>query len=165
MRKLDLIGQRFGRLTVLEPLPTQGKKTRWRCLCDCGRETAVSSTHLVSGHTGSCGCLQIERARATNTKHGGRRSRLYTIWEHMRQRCNNSGNKDFKYYGGRGIKICKAWEHFGTFQDWAQANGYTDKLTIDRIDPDGNYCPTNCRWITQAGQNRNRRYCKKGVVA
>lgn len=164
MKKLDLIGQRFGRLTVLEPLPAQGKKTRWRCRCDCGQEVAVNSTHLVSGHTCSCGCLQSERTRAANTTHGGRHSRLYNIWAHMRQRCNNPGNKDFAYYGGRGIKICKEWERFDTFQDWALKNGYTAELTIDRIDSNGNYCPENCRWVTQADQNRNRRYCKKGVV-
>lgn len=165
MKKRDLMGQRFGRLTVVGALPPKYKKTRWRCICDCGQETESTTDHLTSGHTESCGCLRYERLKNANTKHGNRQSRLYNIWAHMRQRCNNPQNKDFKYYGGRGITLCAEWvDDFIAFQAWAFASGYRDDLTIDRINPDGNYCPENCRWATKAEQNRNRRFCKKEVM-
>lgn len=164
MTRTDLTGQRFGRLVVLGPAPNSGKKTRWVCRCDCGQDVAVTSTHLVSGHTCSCGCLQRERASTAATKHRGRRTRLYTIWEHMRQRCNNPDNKDYSYYGARGVCVTPEWGDFGAFQKWAMTNGYREDLTIDRIDPDGNYCPENCRWATRKQQSQNRRYCKKREV-
>lgn len=165
MRGQDLTGQRFGRLTVLEALPGN-RRTCWRCVCDCGQETVVGSGHhLTSGHTESCGCLRYERLKAANTKHGNRRSRLYNIWAHMRQRCSNPQNKDFNYYGGRGVTVCSEWvDDFSAFQEWALDNGYRDDLTLDRINPDGNYEPQNCRWATMAEQNRNRRFCKKEVM-
>lgn len=165
MKKHDLTGQRFGRLTVAGSLPTKYKKTRWRCVCDCGKETEATTDHLISGHTESCGCLRYERLKAANTKHGNRRARLYTIWEHMKQRCDNPRNKDFKYYGGRGVKVCAEWvDDFKAFQEWALANGYRENLTIDRIEVDGNYEPQNCRWVTQSEQNKNKRPRKKGVI-
>lgn len=161
----DLTGQRFGRLTVVGRLPSKNKKTRWLCVCDCGQKTEAKTDHLLSGHTKSCGCLRYERLKESNTKHGNRRSRLYTIWEHMKQRCGNPQNKDFKYYGGRNIKVCAEWsDDFATFWAWALANGYREDLTIDRIDVDGNYEPQNCRWVTQAEQNKNKRPRKKEVI-
>lgn len=164
MRHTDLTGRHFGRLTALEPAPNRGKKTRWTCQCECGQSVIVASTHLVSGHTESCGCLQRERSKIAATRHGGRRTRLYTIWEHMRQRCSNPGNKDFSYYGGRGIHITPDWNDFDKFQEWALSSGYSAELTLDRIDPNGNYQPDNCRWATRETQSQNRRCCKKEVV-
>lgn len=165
MKFKDLTGQRFGRLIVMERLPARHKKTQWRCLCDCGQETEASTDHLTGGHTSSCGCLRYERLKEANTTHGERDTRLYNIWVHIRQRCGNPQNKNFMYYGGRGVRVCIEWrDSFEAFRAWALANGYRDDLTIDRIDANGNYEPSNCRWLTQAEQNRNRRYCKKEVI-
>lgn len=162
MRGQDLSGQRFGRLTVLWPIRELGRRTRWDCICDCGNTIVVSSGyHLTSGNTQSCGCLHRELARTRQLQHGGKGTRLYNIWKNVRQRCRNPKATDFKLYGGRGITICDEWEDFGTFREWALQNGYTDELTLDRIDPNGNYCPANCRWATWAEQRHNQRRCKE----
>lgn len=165
MTSYNLIGQRFGRLVVVaEAEPGKGRRKRWQCKCDCGGESITATSHLTTGHTNSCGCLQRERTAAAAAKHNGRHTRLYNIWAHMRQRCNNTESKDFAYYGGRGIKVNPIWDDFKNFQNWALANGYREDLTIDRIDPDGDYSPENCRWATRAEQNRNRRCCRKKEV-
>lgn len=163
MRGRDLTGQRFGRLTVLEALPGD-RRTRWRCICDCGQETVVGSGHhLTSGNTKSCGCLHRDTARDRHMVHGGKGSRLYNIWKNARQRCRNSKATDYSIYGGRGINFCAEWDSFARFQEWAMANGYRDDLTLDRINPDGDYSPQNCRWATWKEQRHNQRRCK-GVM-
>ena len=144
----DLTGQRFGRLTVLERT-----ELKWLCKCDCGNKKIVAGGHLVSGDTKSCGCLRI--------KHGMRNTRLYSIWHGMKERCYNTKHKFYKHYGGRGIKVCEEWKNdFQTFADWALSHGYADNLTIDRIDVNGNYEPSNCQWATNAEQQRNKRNSK-----
>lgn len=168
-KRNDLEGLRYGRLVVIERaenyISPQGQaRKRWLCHCDCGNVVVVLARGLISGTTRSCGCLQREIARTTFTKHGMWSSRLHTIWSSMKSRCYNEKSRSYKYYGGRGITICDKWLHdFQVFFDWAMANGYKDNLSIDRIDPNGNYCPDNCRWITMAEQQRNKRKKEKSI--
>lgn len=159
---IDLSGQRFGRLTVIERKGTQCGHPTWRCLCDCGEETIVASNHLRSGAVTSCGCFRQESITRKNTMHNGTKTRLFRIWKGVLQRCFNKNNPAYMNYGGRGITTCQEWQHsFECFRDWALSNGYTDNLTIDRVNNDGNYCPENCRWATRAEQNRNKRNGKR----
>lgn len=164
--RLSLIGQRFGRLVVIaaEP-PGSDNKIRWRCRCDCGRETVVGSTyHLAGGNTKSCGCLRHDTARDRHLMHGGKGTRLYNIWKNARQRCRNPKNPDYYLYGARGVKFSSVWDDFGAFQKWALQNGYTDHLTLDRIDPNGDYAPDNCRWATWREQRHNQRRNKEVIT-
>lgn len=162
-RKLELAGQRFGTLTVIKQVPrnTSIKKryTYWLCQCDCGKMHTVAGYRLTTGHTTSCGCLKIQRIIEVghkNATHGGWGSRLYRAWRSMKVRCYDSNCKEYKYYGARGITVCEEWRRsFEPFRDWALKNGYDDNLSIDRIDVNGNYEPSNCRWATCKEQLRN----------
>lgn len=152
-----IIGGVYGRLTVLrEAPPGPGGHRRSVCRCECGAETIVANTKLVSGHTKSCGCLT--RENKTNLQHGESYTRLHRIWSLMKARCFSKTNPAYKSYGGRGITVCPEWaKSYTAFAQWAKANGYTDELTIDRIDVNGDYEPSNCRFIPFAAQSRNRR--------
>lgn len=153
-KAINLEGQRFGRLVAIEPIPRPGSRRRWRCKCDCGNETLTPTQNLLSGKAKSCGCMKIEKA----TKHGDSRTRIYRIWNGMKNRCNNENEIGYENYGGRGITVCEEWNNsFEEFRDWSFENGYKEGLTIDRIDVNGNYEPSNCRWVTMAEQNRNKR--------
>jgi hypothetical protein len=161
MSCLYLVGQRFGRLVVLSHSDVEKHRHFWTCQCDCGWKKRVSGTHLTSGAIRSCGCLGRESARKVLmekcVKHGGRYTRLYSIWTGMKKRCHYPRHKYFYNYGGRGISVCEAWRFdFAAFQQWALANGYAPGLTIDRIDVDGNYEPGNCRWATRSEQEKNK---------
>ncbi len=153
IRTEDLTGRKFGELEVLE---YAGKKERnsslWRCRCNCGNIVVVGREYLFSSHILNCGCNVNGKVR-----HGMTKTRIHTIWVSMRQRCYNKNFREYDRYGGRGITVCQAWlDDFMNFYNWAMANGYSDELTLDRKDNDGNYCPENCRWATMEQQSNNR---------
>ena len=151
---IDLTGQRFGKLKVIE-LAAKDKRgeCKWLCKCDCGNTKVVYGYHLRKGHTVSCGCHML----VTHKTHGESKTRLYKIWLKMRDRCSNPKSENYKYYGGQGVTICKEWADYEAFKIWALNNGYSNELTIDRIDPCGNYEPSNCRWVTMTEQLKNKR--------
>lgn len=158
----NYIGERFGNLTVIEKLGCKnGHKTMVRCRCDCGNIKDVWIEHLKSGHTKSCGCYRKQYVSDKNTTHNLRYTRLYRIWLGMKARCYCKSQKGYKYYGGKGIEICEDWKNdFLKFYNWAMQNGYSDSLTIDRIDSDKNYEPSNCRWVTYYEQEHNKKRYK-----
>lgn len=159
---IDLTGQRFEKLIVLSRADSPNKQAAWHCRCDCGNETVVLGWNLRSGHTTSCGCVHREAMKkGLRSSHGLINTRLYGIWEDMKSRCYNPNIPQFKYWGSRGITVCDEWRtSFQAFYDWAMSHGYSDELSIDRIDVNGNYEPDNCRWATAEEQNRNRRFGK-----
>jgi hypothetical protein len=162
----NLLGQNFGRLTVVaREENSRGRNARWRCECVCGGTTIAQSINLTSGDTRSCGCLQKELLAQRNTTHGGAATRLYNIWHSLKGRCYNPNALAFFNYGGRGISVCDAWRHdFIAFRDWALTTGYSDNLTIDRIDSNGDYEPSNCRWATREQQNKENNRRLRAVI-
>ena len=165
---IDLTGQKFGRLFVIKRNGSNDRKRAlWLCQCECGNKVTVIGDLLRNGHVRSCGCLRPEII----TKHGYAKhsqvDRLYRVWRAMKTRCNNPNRKEYKYYGGRGITICDEWNNYETFREWALKNGYDENAewgvyTLDRIDSNGNYEPSNCRWISIEEQQRNKN--KRGYL-
>ena len=162
--KLDLTGQRFGKLTVLSATENKGRNTAWLCKCDCGNEKIILTNALRSGRSKSCGCGISESVKARMTKYLTHDYRLYHIWYGMLERCRNKEHKSYHRYGGRGITVCDEWKDFEVFACWATTNGYDDKLSLDRIDNDGNYESSNCRWVTELKQHRNTSQCRYETI-
>lgn len=166
MPRTDLTGQQFGRLIVMGLASTgsHGKHACWECLCGCGKRTVVVSQSLRRGHTKSCGCYRkevlAEPRPGINKIHGRHGTPEYRSWQAMLTRCRNKGREDFKYYGGRGIKVCKRWRKFENF--FEDMGRRPPELTLERVDNGKDYTPGNCKWATRKEQANNQRPRKRG---
>lgn len=153
----DIEGKMFNGLKVLGrdgSLPSGDK--RYNYLCHCGEIKQTSASALRLGNIKSCGCKRNQYISEKNSTHGKSKTKLYSTWKTMKYRCENPNVEKYERYGARGIKVCDEWKDYEVFYKWAKENGYDEKLTIDRINNDGDYEPSNCRWINYKEQSRNR---------
>lgn len=165
MKRMDLTGKKYGRLTVLREAESRTRKDGkgtlryWVCKCTCGNITEVRQEQLIKGKSKSCGCYRRECAKKPDPEAITRKNRrLYRIWSGIKARCTNPKDQHHTNYYDKGVSMCDEWlNNSKLFIEWSLNNGYEDDLTIDRIDPFGNYDPSNCRWITNKEQQRNKR--------
>lgn len=159
-KRIPMEGKRYNRLVVIGVSEERGSQNirKWLCRCDCGNLVSVSRQALITGNNKSCGCLGREYQEKRKVCFETDDKRLYHIWKNMISRCCNSDNPSYKIYGGRGITVCEEWKtSFDNFKTWAKSNGYDGKLTLDRINTNGNYESNNCRWADYITQMNNRR--------
>lgn len=158
-KKINIIpGDKYGRLTIVREISLARTERHFECLCICGKTGLYRLSSLRNGHVKSCGCLRKDTNIKNNSTHCSCKTRLYSIWSKMKDRCYNKKSRGYAYYGSRGIKVCDEWLEFSSFQKWALTNGYSDHLTIERNDFNEMYCPENCRWIPQSEQPKNSRH-------
>lgn len=162
LRAPSLVGKKFGRLLAMEMIHRPYQRTWCRVICDCGKEKTVDAASLRYGAVRSCGCLRDEMSSINGKKrktHGvsAMNALLYHVWRQMLQRCENPKHKDYPGWGGRGITVCDDWHDVLKFEAWAMSSGYKRKVTIERVDNMGNYCPENCTWIPNEMQGKNTR--------
>lgn len=164
---IDLTGIRFGRLVVVSKIESSSRQKQWNCLCDCGKEKVFYATNLKSGKSQSCGCMRTEMIIERSLKHGnrgkGQTTREYEVWCSMISRCESKSDTSYHNYGERGIKVCDRWR--SSFENFLADMGKrpSNKHSIDRIDVNGDYEPTNCNWTTVEVQRQNRRILKSNT--
>lgn len=152
------IGNNYGRLNVLSRGSSTNNHAYWNCICECGNLTTVRGADLRNNKIRSCGCLKNETTSKIFKKHGLSNHKLYDVWTKIKSRCYNKNDKDYKNYGGRRIKVCDEWMNdFMSFYNWSLSSGYIDKLTIERIDVNNDYKPSNCKFIPNCEQSLNWR--------
>ena len=157
MKKINRTGKRYGKLLVLKEDGYIGNEIAWLCVCDCGNIKRIIGHNLGRG-SNSCGCDRTSKLIGRTKTHGLSNNKLYIVWNGMKRRCSEPQYKAYEHYGGRGITVCEKWlKSFETFYSWAINNGYSNGLTLDRVNNDGDYSPENCRWVTQKEQNNNKR--------
>lgn len=164
-RAKDISNQKFGKLTALYPIAKIKKQgTQWLCQCECGNTTKAVVSDLFCGHNVSCGCMSRKKNTTGNSHELMHRNiRLYNIWLLMRYRCSSPKAINYKYYGGKGIRVCQEWvDNYEAFYNWSISNGYSNMLTIDRKESNKNYSPNNCQWITKSENSKKKFKTKEG---